>query len=116
MKKSFALILTISLVLAFSLSALFIVENKSMNNSIDTSQVGYTQALYHIRFCKELLLNKIDIDPNITNKIRFENIKNHKVEAIINQIDSKTFQIDLSVESLLYKNIRLHQKFLKSLI
>jgi len=116
MKKSFTLLLTILLVIFFAILSVQIMQNRSLNSTIDTQQVGYTQALYHMKFCEKLLLDKIDIDINITNKIIFENIPNHKIEAIITKKDSKTLQIDLTVESLLYKNIRLHQRFLKSLI
>jgi hypothetical protein len=116
MKKSFSLLLTIIIVIMLSFSAIFILENMALNSTIDTKQAGYLQAQYHLEFCQDLILNKIDIDTRITTTIKFENIKNYNIKAIVKQKDENIAQIDLFVESLLYKNIRLHKRFDKSLI
>ncbi|MEA1914163.1 MAG: hypothetical protein U9N30_02505 [Campylobacterota bacterium] len=112
-KEAFALLTTIVLVLGFALMSVFIVENKAMNVQLDTQQIGYTQAQYHVKFCKKLLLEKIEIDPNKTKKIEFKNISNHKIIAIIYPLNATKIRIDLSVESLLHKHIRVHQSFEK---
>lgn len=112
MKSSFALLITIFIVLLFSLSISQIGLTHTLNSNQQTQEYLYTQAKLHLDFFKSVILDAQSID--CQNELVLDNI-NFNIKAEFQCIDSHAL-VDVFVESKTdLFHIRLHERFLKKL-
>lgn len=112
MKSSFALLITIFIVLLFSFVIAQVSLTQTLNSNQNTQEYLHTQAQLHLDFFKMLILDMEEI--NCQNKLVLENA-NFNIEAHFSCIDAHTL-VDAFVESKTdLFHIRLHERFIKKL-
>ncbi|MEA3513780.1 MAG: hypothetical protein U9R37_09285 [Campylobacterota bacterium] len=106
LKKSFALISTIFLVVLFSFFSLSILENDVFSSNLNKLKYLHIQANIHMNFVKEFVKNNnnIDIDSFMLDDERF-NLN------IYNEINTTIYHISISTKD--ETPIRLSQKVIK---
>ncbi len=107
MKKSYSLLITITLITLFSVLGIFILETKSLRSENLTNQYLYIQAKNHKNFLKDYL-KSIDL----TNINHFE--INDDLFDIYAKVEAKnsTFVIDIFVKAKDY-DISLYERVVK---
>lgn len=134
-KKSFALLLTILLIILFSFLSIYILEIKTLQSDTQTKNYHQIQADFHLTFAKEFIHNinlSIQEEPcieeiNIQNEhyeiyanIIYISQKNNCLNSEEINLDTNNSYgvavVDLYVESKSsHFKIKLHERFLKKL-
>jgi hypothetical protein len=100
MKKSFALFITILLILIFSTISISIIEVKQMDRNIDIYKYFHLQSMLHLEYVEEYIL-KHKKPPNWSNQ-------NERYSLEVKSDDNITFDIFISpLEDI---NVRVHKQ------
>jgi len=134
-KKSFALLLTILLLVCFSFLSLYIIEIKTFQDNTQTKQYQTIQAKFHLSFLKNFIKNldlnnkneacvnsvkldnsKFDIRANISYISNKSDCKNSSNPSFDSNYTNGAAIVDIYVKSKssIFK-IKLHERFLKKL-
>jgi len=134
-KKSFALLLSILLITAFSFLSIYILEIKTFQSDIQSKQYHQIQAKFHLDFAKDFIMNLELNKPNqpCVDEITVENNQYdifaqfsyigtkkdclHSENIIPNENNSSgaaVVNLYVQSKSSIFK-IKLHEKFLKKL-